>query len=115
MMEHSHWTKESMDSNPSTKTATNSFTLDLNTTASSGQEHGSRPSKKDGQSTNAESSIPVLSEENSKLLAILVGTLIGWPLRTTVIWLILGLIGGPFALTWLQVFGLVAIIDFIRA
>ena len=104
-----------MDSNPSTKTATNSFTLDLNTTASSGQEHGSRPSKKDGQSTNAESSIPVLSEENSKLLAILVGTLIGWPLKATLVWALLMWAGLPLTLTWLQCLLIVGVIDILKA
>ena len=114
MMEHSHWTKESMDSNPSTKTGTNSFSLDLSTTASSGQEHGSRPSKKDGQSTSAESSIQALSEVSSSI-AIIMGFLIGLPLKATLVWALLMWAGLPLTLTWLQCLLIVGVIDILKA
>ena len=114
MMEHSHWTREITDTSRSTETARNSFSLDLSTTASSGQEHGSKPNKKDGQRIKAESSTQALSEVSSSLAAIM-GFLIGWPLKATLVWALLMWAGLPLTLTWLQCLLVVAVIDILKA
>ena len=62
-----------------------------------------------------ESSTAASWEANSKLIAVLVGTLIGWPLRSTVVWALLLWAGPPLALTWFQCLLLVGILDFLRA